>query len=87
MNEYNALVFVTQLETRYLSDEGSRNDGINPYPLFSAIDRTLFDKLPKDEKNEKKKELKEIGDTHKHTLFVFLCISLLYTRTHTYLRF
>ncbi|XP_076136680.1 cytosolic phospholipase A2 gamma-like [Alosa pseudoharengus] len=33
------------LETRTLSDEGSRDrDGANPYPLYSAIDRALFDK-------------------------------------------
>ncbi|KAG5278672.1 hypothetical protein AALO_G00101520 [Alosa alosa] len=33
------------LETRTLSDEGSRDrDGANPYPLYSAIDRAFFDK-------------------------------------------
>ncbi|XP_031417617.1 cytosolic phospholipase A2 gamma-like [Clupea harengus] len=33
------------LETRTLSDEGKRQkDGANPYPLYSAIERTLFHK-------------------------------------------
>ncbi|XP_076146361.1 cytosolic phospholipase A2 gamma-like [Alosa pseudoharengus] len=33
------------LETRTLSDEGSRDrDSANPYPLYSAIDRAFFDK-------------------------------------------
>ena len=54
------LFMIHQLETRTLSDEGKRQkDGANPYPLYSAIERTLFHK--KEAKGEKRFVLCELS--------------------------